>query len=282
MKIAAIVVLYNPSNKIKDNILSYLNNIDKLYVIDNTVNKNNESLLPKSKKIKYISNNKNLGIASALNMGAKEALKDGYHWMLTMDQDSKFKGNNLQGMIDWLDNNNQPNIGLISPWHSLNITKYKTSESLEYVDSVMTSGNIINLDAYKHIGGFKDWLFIDGVDFEYCFNLKLNNYSVIRLNQYELIHGLGNIVTEKFLFKNITHSNHNYIRRYYITRNYLYLNNIYKNNFKNNCKDIMKEVKRDVIKVLLLEKDKYKKIRSMIRGYLDYKKGIKGEYRYKD
>ena len=34
--------------------------------------------------------------------------------------------------------------------------------------------------------------------------------------------------------------------------------------------------------ILAFEKDKYRKLRNMKRGYKDYKKGIKGEYPYKN
>jgi rhamnosyltransferase len=282
LKIAGVVVLYNPDEKINKNILSYIDNIDKLYVIDNTENKNNRKMLPKDKKIIYIPNNKNLGIAVSLNIGANEAINDGYDWLLTMDQDSKFVSDNLDRMIKWLDANHKKNIGLISPWHELNIGLKKVKEEIDYPLTVMTSGNIINLNAFKKIGGFKEYLFIDCVDFDYCLNLIKHNYKVIRLNNIELKHELGSIKVDKFLFKSITHSNHSYIRRYYMTRNSYIVGNMYKNKFPEFYKTVMKEVRRDIIKIIILEKDKYRKIRNMIRGYIDYKKGITGEYRYKN
>jgi rhamnosyltransferase len=281
LKIAGVVVLYNPNDRISKNILSYIDFIDKLYVIDNTPKKNNRRLLPKNKKIFYKPNNKNLGIAASLNIGVKEALEDNYEWLLTMDQDSNFQGDNLPKMIKWLEKNHKKNIGLISPWHELNIG-LKKPKNIDYPLTVMTSGNIINLDAYKTIGGYKDYLFIDCVDFEYCLNLQSNGYKIVRLNKIELKHELGNIKVDKFLFKNVTHSNHSYIRRYYIVRNSFIVGKMYKNKFPEFYKIIMREIRRDIIKIIIIEKDKYRKIRNMIRGYIDYKKGITGEYRYKD
>lgn len=279
LKIAGVVILYNPDKNIGKNIASYLNNIDKLYVIDNSPYKNSK-LLPNNSKIKYIFNNKNLGIATALNMGAKEAIKDGYDFLLTMDQDSKFSAKSLDNLMLWLSKNMKDDIGLISPRHIINIEQQKPKEDIEYPLTVMTSGNIINLKAYKKIGGYKDFLFIDSVDFDYCLNLIDHNYKVIQLNKIELKHELGNIKTEKFLWRNITHSNHNYVRRYYITRNLLYVGKKYKNKYPTFYKQVKREIGRDIIKVILLESDKYKKLRNMLRGYIDYKKGIKGEYKY--
>jgi rhamnosyltransferase len=282
LKIAGVVVLYNPDEKVRENILSYINHIGKLYVVDNTPNKNNFQLLPKSKKITYIPNNKNLGIAASLNIGARGSIDDGYKWLLTMDQDSKFTDDNLSNMIEWLGKNHKKNTGLISPWHELSIGLNRATEEIEYPLTVMTSGNIISLEAYKKIGGFKEYLFIDCVDFDYCLNLIDHNYKVIRLNNVELKHKLGSIKIDKFLFRNITHTNHNHIRRYYMTRNSFIVGKMYKSKFPKFSKALMREIRHDIIKIIILEKDKYRKIKNMLRGYIDYKKGIMGEYRYKN
>ena len=97
--ICGTVVLYNPLENVKDNILSYLDLLDKLYVVDNSVNQDNQYLLPSSNKIVYINNKDNLGIAKALNIAFERAIKDGYTWVLTMDQDSKFLDDNFEKLI---------------------------------------------------------------------------------------------------------------------------------------------------------------------------------------
>ena len=90
MKVAGIVTLYNPDNEVKKNIESYLSDLDKLYIIDNTPNKDNKQVIPSSNKIVYLPQDDNVGVATALNIGAKKAINDKYNWLLTMDQDSIF------------------------------------------------------------------------------------------------------------------------------------------------------------------------------------------------
>ena len=99
MKLAGVVVWYNPSDKDVKNIQSYIDELDKLYIFDNSEKKDNKNKVPTSKKIEYISQHENLGIATALNITANKALGEGYLYLLTMDQDSKFKKDNL-----WLNN----------------------------------------------------------------------------------------------------------------------------------------------------------------------------------
>lgn len=282
MKIAGVVVLYYPDKEISSNIKTYINDIEKLYVIDNTESKDNKKLLPKSKKIVYVRNNANLGVARALNMAANFARSDNFKWLLTMDQDSKFKPHQLKALIEYLKNNDSSNIGLISPWHNIKSGAVKPKEKVEEVIEVMTSGNIINLEIHEKIGGFKEWLFIDSIDIEYGMNVNKNNYKVIRLNEIELDHELGNIKIKHVLGRNFVCSNHNYIRRYYIVRNIHYVYEMYHDIYPEYCEFIRNGLKGAFRNVLFFEKDKYRKIRNMYRGYKDYKKKIKGKYPYQN
>lgn len=279
IKLAATVTFYNPSKENVENINSYIDFVDKVYVVDNS-SKNNKEMLPDNSKIVYIPNLENLGVATALNIAAKQALKDKFDWLLTMDQDSKFEGDNLEKMITYITNNDCRKVGLISPWHNIKTGVKKPEKDIEDVVEVMTSGNIINLMAYKKIDGYKDWLFIDGIDFDYCMNLNVNGYKVRRLNYCELEHELGDIKIIHILNRDFVCSNHNYIRRYYMARNNHYIYDMYHEAFPDYCKMILNGLDGQFRNILAFEKDKYRKLRNMRRGYRDYKKGIKGKYPY--
>jgi rhamnosyltransferase len=279
-KIAGAVVLYNPDNNLGDNINSYLKNIDKLYVIDNS-NESKKEYIPNSKKIKYIFNGENLGIATALNIAAKNAINDGYEWLLTMDQDSQFPAKELKKLIDFLGNCNKK-VGIVCPYHIIKTTEPKPDIDVEERLEVMTSGSLMNLKIYQKIGGFKDWLFIDNVDIDYCLNLNKHGYKVLRLNYVYLQHHLGDATYHRFLWKKIVCSNHNYIRRYYITRNILYTIDMYKKDFPEYCKFLHDCLGYNFKTVVLFEKDKYRKLRNMLRAYRDFKRGIKGKYNYEN
>ncbi len=280
MKLAGLVVLYNPKETIMDTINNYINEVDLLYLIDNSSNDN--SSLFKNKKIKYIPNKENLGIAVALNMGARKAIKDGYDWLLTMDQDSTFSADSLSKLIKYAYSLDYEKVGIVSPWHhTKEVTNRPIKESEELMD-VMTSGNLLNLKIYEKLGGFKEWLFIDSVDIEYCLNLNKNGYKVIRYNESELIHELGDIKIVHILNRNLVCSNHNYIRRYYICRNVNYVAKMYEDIYPEYCNFIRNGLKGAFRNILFFEKDKYRKLRNMIRGYKDFKKGVKGKYPYEN
>ncbi|HIT37776.1 MAG TPA: glycosyltransferase [Candidatus Onthousia faecipullorum] len=289
MKIAGVVVLYNPDENVKKNIDSYINNLDILYVVDNSPEPNDNAKYYKGKKIKYISNHGNKGIAYALNVGAKEAIKEKSEWLLTMDQDSSFKDDSLSKMIGFLKelktnnimssalNLKYDNLGVISALQRTRLNKDEKLKGIDYPLVVMTSGNIINLDAYKKVGGFKDWLFIDAVDFEFCLNIKKHKYDIIQYNEAELNHNLGYINEYNFLGKTVYVTNHSAIRRYYITRNRHYLYDLYNEDFLDYCSIELGRTKKELLKIILFEDNKWNKIKAIYKGYKDYKRGIKGE-----
>lgn len=277
MKLAAVVVFYNPSEDNINNIKKYEKSVDRLFVVDNT----DDDLLRinDSKKIKYIKLNKNMGIAYALNKGAKEAIHEKYKWLLTLDQDSKITEKNVLDMKKFIENSKIKNIGLVSPFQD--IGSKEEIKDIEYEDmiEVMTSGNIIDLNVYKKIGGFKDWLFIDCVDTDYCMNLHRNGYKVLRLNKVIMKHNLGDVKIHKLFGKEYPCYNHSPIRRYYIARNNLYINSMYNDLFPDYCKHLIRIQKGQVKRILAFEKNKIKKLLMMYRGYKDFKHNRKGVYK---
>ncbi len=275
IKLASVVVLYNPSQENINNISLYKKEVDRIYIVDNT--DDNIKRINNTQKLKYIKLGENKGIAYALNIGAKKAIEDGYEWLLTMDQDSKMTEDIIVKMKDFLISTKEENVGLISPYQDIDSKEDNISEDIEDMIEVMTSGNIINLDAYKKIGGFKDWLFIDCVDTDYCMNLHKHGYKVLRLNRIVMKHELGNLVVHKLFNKEYPCYNHNPIRRYYIVRNNLYINSLYKNLYPEYCKRLLRIQKGQVKRIIVFEKNKFQKLRMMYKGYRDYKKGIKGK-----
>src|SRR5688500_10239512 len=94
MKVAAVVILYFPEQNVIENIMSYSPYVDMIYAIDNT-EKDNESFETKLRSIAnciYLHDNENKGIAARLNEACALARKQGFTWLLTMDQDSYFSG----------------------------------------------------------------------------------------------------------------------------------------------------------------------------------------------
>ncbi|QIR75389.1 glycosyltransferase family 2 protein [Sulfurospirillum diekertiae] len=280
--ISAIVVLYNPNLTIIKNIQSYINNVIKLYVVDNSdvINRQLVNSFVQFKNLVYINNNGNQGIAHALNVGAKLAIKDGASWLLTMDQDSRFEGNNLENLIQCTLHCDITSIGIVSPVHVLehSINKPVQIQKVSEIFDVMTSGNLLNLHIYQKIGEFINELFIDAVDQEYCLRLRHNHYKILLCEFALLEHCLGDLREIKLGFKSIRYSNHSPIRRYYITRNRLYLLQKYFWEFPLFGLKIIKWIIFEWIKIIVLEKDKIAKNKATLEGIRDFLRGKYGKY----
>ncbi|MGE5810479.1 MAG: glycosyltransferase family 2 protein [Ignavibacteria bacterium] len=280
-KIAAVVVLYNPDLGVIENLNSYIDQIDKLYAVDNSENINSIVVekIKCIKKAEYISNGKNLGIAAALNIGAKKAIKEGFEFLLTMDQDSRA----TPGMILKLSGVASSSLlnGIAAARH-VNIefpmeTENKVTEEVLYT---ITSGNLLNLAAYQKVGPFMEELFIDHVDHEYCLRMKKNGFRVLKINHAVVYHKIGNAARKKFLAWFLYTSGHSPLRLYYRTRNRFYVDSIYKKLFPEYVKEDRRNLVKELLGIFLLEKDLWSKIRMIFKGYRDFKQNILGKYQF--
>jgi len=274
--IAAVIVLYNPDENVIENIASYVDDVNKLYVVDNSDKKNRNvaEALQQQPKVNYIDNHGNRGIAHALNVGAKEALKDGYEYLLTMDQDSRAGATMIMTMLECINEINKDEAGIISPFHASRFHERSADKGCIEKTMVMTSGNLLLLKAYKETGPFREELFLDYVDNEYCLRLQKSGYKVIQASDAILHHNLGELSKHTLFGKNIFCYNYPPIRYYYRTRNVIYINRelayfdaLY-----------FKELLKDIIKILLYESEKYAKLKHIFLGLRDGLRGEMGKY----
>jgi rhamnosyltransferase len=284
MKIAGVVVLFNPTNEVVTNIHSYINSLDKLYVVDNSETISDpiiNAIISPEYNIEYIPLQQNQGIARALNIAAFKALEEGYDWLLTMDQDSQVSHGMVEKLLSVSHSPKKEQIGVIAPRYDLpGIETQIAMHGLQEVEAVITSGNLLNLKAFQNTGPFREDFFIDYVDYEYCLRLRLKNYKIIVNNDVILNHVLGNLKKHELFGLTFTASHHNSVRRYYITRNRLTLLKEYKDIFPDFYRNEKNNNLKEVVKLLLFEKNKFKKIKSVIEGYIDFKSNRFGKYRY--
>lgn len=267
MHIAGVVVLYYPQLNVIDNILSYLPDLDVLYVIDNSEQCNRQVVeqLKKYSNICYIALGTNCGIAYALNLALRKAKR--YNYLLTMDQDSRFLKEELKKYKIEISKNSREDIAIYSVNYMDAKGNYREKLEHEFVNTAITSGAIINVKIANKIGGFDTDLFIDGVDSEYCYKIKSRGYRILKFGNVLMEHHIGNPTEHRFLWRNVVSSNHNAIRRYYITRNNIYL--YFRRHYRQNKKILISALLNEPIKILLFENDKWRKIKAIGFGILD-------------
>jgi rhamnosyltransferase len=275
--IAAVVVLYQPGPDVLENIRTWAAHVAHVYIFDNSeTNKGAlSSDLVALGNSTYVSWGENRGIAAALNSGAESAIVAGFNFLLTMDQDSRAEPDMVVRMLDCTEGLDIAKVGIISPFH-VTAAGMSARHDIDCQDVMtpMTSGNLLNLQAYKKVGPFRDDLFIDFVDNEYCLRLRQRGFQVLRANRALLYHNVGD--THKY--GPFIATNHSPLRRYYKTRNRFLVNRLYKREFPGHCLFDRVRLVKEIVSILLFEREKSAKLRMMWRGYMDYRRGRFGRF----
>ena len=282
-KVAAVIVTYNPSKGFEGNIKAINKLVDETIVVDNGSNDEKINMLNDLKdRVSLIKLNENKGIAYALNRGIEYAEDKGYSWVLTLDHDSIPDEDMLKSKINTynsLSEDEKQQIVMITPKH----IEEKSTEDLvneqdyEYVLTEITSGALTKTSYYKE-NKYDEKLFIDLVDHDFCLNINRGGHKIIRVNNAILKHNLGESKSYNILGITITPTNHSPVRRYYMTRNRYYIWHKYNSDFPQWVKKDKMRFISETIKIIFFEKDKINKLKMIIKGKRDYKKGIWGAY----
>ena len=273
MKVLGGIVTYNPDiSLLKSCIQALVAACEQVVIIDNGSSNVRELADITSNDIRIIENRANLGIAKALNQMFETARKDGFEWVLTLDQDTIVPSSLLNEAEELLKRND---IAVVCPrihdvisgeiWPQIN----DFTQTI-YVDRCITSGSVNSVRAWETIGGFDEYLFIDEVDHDFCYRLSKNGYKICLLRNVVIDHKIGETQVRKLFGKKIFVRNHSAFRKYYICRNILYMSRKYYGRIRLNA---MVHVLAFTGKTALFEKNKGEQISACFRGIRD---GIRG------
>lgn len=263
--VVAGMVTFNPDlSDLEFSIPSILKQCDRMVIVDNGSDRVEEieALVSKHSDLTLIKNNKNLGVAAALNQIFSWALDRRYAWVLTLDDDSR-PPSTMMGEYRNLLESTKARVGIVCPLleNRQDGTVFHSRRSL---DECITSGSLTKVEAWKAVGGFDEWLFIDGVDFDFSRRIVAAGYSIEECRSVLMPHQIGHSRTIHLLGKNPIIWNHSAFRQYYIQRNAIYID------YKLGTYSLWSSLRRflkDLVFVLIWENDKLAKIRAMIRGW---------------
>ncbi len=263
--LACVIVFYNPDEKAVRNAAEYSDMFTYIIVVDNS-DKDNGNRLPAKDNIRYIFNGKNYGIAKALNIGIKEADNKSFKYVLMMDQDSLLPENSLKALVQTIEVKKNEKWGIISSFPDDRNYGLEKLKGTREISMAITSGSILNMEAYKNAGPFEDELFIDCVDHEYCLRLRKLGYKIYQNCEAEMPHSLGSMETREMFGRKFSVTNHAPVRYYYRTRNSLYVGKKYKKEFPEYRKAMIKNIFADMFKVVFFEKKKTDKLFNILKG----------------
>lgn len=276
MKLLGIVILYYPTDKVYNNILSYLPFVDQLIVWQNsTCDEDFLSSLEENPKIIKMGNGCNVGIGKALNIAISFAEKYKYTHLLTMDQDSRFVNDNFRLYLKVIKESRSKSI--FSPNYLIHEKELFTNigEFIE-VETTMTSGSMYPIEIFSEIGVFREDFFIDAIDTEFSLRAKKNGITTYVIPSVYLIHGAGYQKTKhKFLWKTFFPNEYSPVRCYYIVRNGIITKHLYP---WANWKGFMYYwFYKRLFFVICYEDSKFAKIKGLLYGFYHGMIGKTGE-----
>ena len=228
--ILALIITYNPDlSLLRKNILALQKQVQRILIMDNAsenIAEIREEIAAES-DIQLIANQENLGLPANYNRAAALAEREGYQWLLIMDQDTIVPKDLISSYLQCV---RDMNPAIVTPvfWDDNQKTyqeplKRIPDEPYTPVERCMGSASMNRVDVIRSTGGFDEKLFIDYADYEFCRGVISRGYSIIRVNRCTVNHRLGQAREVRFLWIPLTLRNYPPIRYYYIIRNLVYL-----------------------------------------------------------
>lgn len=282
--VTAIVTLYHPNDKVRENMAVLSSQVKQVILVDNS-SQNNEDLFCGIKNKRYVTEQKNLGLPGAFNKVLKD---ETYQWQETdliifFDQDSRIN----EGYIDALADEYcqieriRPDLGCMGPIFyntsngTVEIPHQKTylSEKTYAVKNTITSSLMTRYKNLKKVGFWNSNLFLDLADWDLCWRMEKAGMLCCMTERVTLYHSVGNGQKKVGPIKLRQGQP---FREYYQTRDALYL---LQENYvpaKMRLRLIANLTVRPIVHYLFLDHKK-ERMQFIKRGFADHKNGLHGE-----
>lgn len=220
-----IIVLYYSKNQNYQELIGY-SNVDVI-LVDNTPERDLNIVY---KNIHYIPLRKNKGIAAAQNMGINKAHELGCTYIVLFDQDSVIPPNYVNKIQSEFERLKKiyPMLVVVGPTvinkesgHEYKSAKTAINHECKLVSALISSGSFYELDTvWNEVGLMEEDLFIDYVDFEWCWRSMKKGYVCAITQRLKLQHKVGQ---NDHIFMGYPIIQSAPARYYYQYRNFLWL-----------------------------------------------------------
>lgn len=279
--VLAVVVSYNPDDELASRLRALRGQVRTLLVVDNgSANSAAVQAMAQEAGCSVILNASNLGIAEALNQGARAAAQQGATWLATFDQDSLVPACAIADLLALYPTlPDRDRVAVLAMSHRDRGTGrdyhrsgevIEESERWRLVRTSITSGSLVRVDAFRQLGLFDAGLFIDMVDLDFCLRCRRHGLRVVESREVTLTHSMGDSTSRAVLGRNIVLTRHSPLRRYYITRNQLEMCRRYLAADPRWVLGALWDLVGGIAVTLLLEEERGAKLRAMLAGLRDF------------
>lgn len=271
-ELCAVVVTYNPDLGFGRRLQQVSGQAGRVVIIDNA------SAAPARRALQsvveqvradLILNDQNLGLGAALNQGVDRARAEGFEWVLTLDQDTSVSDSASMDLITALRACPfRQRVGMVGST-VMNFPEDRPKGLWEERDALITSGSLLSVAVFKVVGPFREDLFIDYVDVEWCLRARARGYRMIVTSTPTILHRIGDPRAHRFFGRRVLSSHHRPFRRYYMMRNRIIL---WKEFFRSERRYLLRDAKylaKDTVKIFLYEEEKMSQFRNLCAGIRD-------------
>jgi rhamnosyltransferase len=286
VKVYGVIVAYNfDPDELKAAVLSLKKQVSKVILCNNTTSYLSSDEFP---DVKIYNFGNNLGIAYAQSVAMEWAFSNGADFVLQLDQDSILENSTVRKLTDSFNDLSSLGyrIGALGPLHFDKVrgkVDYNRlpkgikipGTSCEIVKHTLSSACLIPKQAFEKTGNIDKDLFIDLVDWEYCWRLRKNGFEVVRDNSVLLPHQVGNGYQD--IINGVNVRKPAPIRHYYHSRNVILM--LHRSYVPFSFK--IRELSKLLIKIFLYRfifKDGLVRWSFLARGIIDGLRGKKGKY----
>ncbi len=234
--VCAIVVTYRPDQDLPARLEHIRRQVGALVIVDNGSAVDAVAMLrgiAREPGVHLVLNEDNFGIARALNIGIGRAAALGFGRVLLLDQDSCVEHDMVRELLAVEASHPEGGRLAVIGAAFMDVNResrgIRTQQSADPAESaapawqdaefVITSGSLIPLAVHEIVGPFREELFIDSVDIDYCFRARRMGYRLIKTRRFLMSHAIGAYSRHRVLGKDKWTTNHSADRRYYIARN---------------------------------------------------------------
>jgi rhamnosyltransferase len=284
--VCAAIVTYYPDTDFERAVEVLRPQVGRLVVIDN---RSPEETLKKlralAKKFDFvlIENSDNYGIGAALNQAIAWAQRhSGCEFILFFDQDSLPSETFVAEMThEYGNHSNDEKIFLVMP-KIVHQRSGLTHAHYAYHGAYLvaqTSGSLMPIRVFADEGLYREDLFIDYVDYEFCLRVATHGWKIIYCPSAILLHNPGEVEQFSLLgLRKVTTTNHSPLRRYYLMRNGLWTIRHYAGTHPGWAAAHTWQMSKEVVRVLLFEKNRTSIFLMWLRAIRDAVRSRLGRY----
>ena len=263
-----------------ENLLTYVNQIDKLYIY---LTKNVEI----SGYLNLISKYPQIEIAKCIDYGDAEIYKELIEkaiceqadYITILKPDMFYENESFLELKKYLMQSDVSRISVITPMPLFGCELHeRKAEEFRAIKGCNAYGALLNLHIYKETKGIKSEYYQTTFDYDYCLQTRLLGYDVMLAQNLVLRKQNYKIITKKIGFISLSMFERDLMDVYYETRNRYYLWEEYKTLDRDYVVLDKKLAKKEQQEIRAKDKNYKEKFMMIDRARQDYKKGVLGPF----